>query len=139
MMKDLRELFPDGSSDRNLSYESLVASIGVEVLLVESDNGWQGDSYLIVRDGDRYGYLTFGWGSCSGCDALQACYSYEDLEALRDDLARGIHWEDDCAGLLRYVRERDWSTDYGWSWRDTLKEFVPHATALLEKLVATNA
>jgi hypothetical protein len=42
----------------------------------EKDNDYQGDSVAVFKshDQDIYYFSQWGWGSCSGCDALQASY-----------------------------------------------------------------
>lgn len=57
------------------SYQPIMDSFGNIILQVD-DNDYQGDSRLLYREDDRIGFLQFGWGSCSGCDSLQACHSY---------------------------------------------------------------
>ena len=94
------------------AYRDLIDSIGVENLLQVDDNDYQGDSRVLVRDYHRYGLLFFGWGSCSGCGALQAAEGNEaEMARLRDDLRRKIHWEDSAADLLAYIDGKDWSLD----------------------------
>lgn len=83
-------------------YDDIVKTFG-EVKASEDQGSYQGDSlYLIEKDG-RYGVLTFGWGSCSGCDALEAVYNQADLDSLQDDLERGIKWFDYDYEVLEYL------------------------------------
>lgn len=96
------------------SYEELVESLGVEIILEEEDGAYQGDSYLVVKDGDRYGELTFGWGSCSGCDWFQSCITQAEFSELRDSLESRIQWFDDLSSLQKYVAGEEfmsWRTD----------------------------
>jgi hypothetical protein len=72
-------------------YDDVVGTFG-EVLVHTDWGSYQGDSLYLIRKGERYGVLTFGWGSCSGCDALEAVDTQADLDALQDDLERGIRW-----------------------------------------------
>jgi len=53
-------------------YTPLISYFGHIILRVD-DTDYQGDSRVLYEEGERYGYLNFGWGSCSGCDSLQAC------------------------------------------------------------------
>jgi hypothetical protein len=115
-------------------YAALVASMGVEILAQEDEDGWQGDSLLILRRGDRWGYLAFGWGSCSGCDALQGCSSVAEVEELRRDLARSIVWHDSAADLLAFLDGRDWTT--GYLNDDLVANFLPKARAVLVESVS---
>ena len=76
-----------------LNYESLVQSMGLEVLHSIVCGSYSGDQLILVQDEDqRLGLLVFGYGSCSGCDSLQACNSLDDLSELRDRLYRDIAW-----------------------------------------------
>ena len=64
-------------------YEQLIESIGIQIIVSVSDDGWQGDTRLLFYEEDKYGFLVFGWGSCSGCDALQACQSKKEVLTVR--------------------------------------------------------
>src|SRR5687767_11654660 len=81
-MGDVRELFPECKAEdgwfNHPGYAAIIASFG-DVDLKVSDNDWQGSTYAVIRRLGKVGYLEFGWGSCSGCDALEACESYDDL------------------------------------------------------------
>lgn len=120
-----------------VDYEALVASFDVEVLLERSDDGYQGDTFAVLRDGDgRYGYFAYGWGSCSGCDAAQACRTVGDAIDLRDTLWSGIHWEDSARALLTWFVQRDWGLQWeGWGSHSAARPFRAEAVALLWSLV----
>jgi hypothetical protein len=94
-MKSIDEAFPRKEYEyrENLSYESLIESAGLKILCGESDNDYQGSTYLLVWDGKRYGLLSYSWGSCSVCDSLEACRDDdEELSKLRDDLVSSVKW-----------------------------------------------
>ncbi len=122
----------DDSYVGGTTYENLIESLGVRILLQEDDDDYQGDSYLIVGlpDGWPVGFLTFGWGSCSGCDALQAADTHADLDELRDELASQIHWEETPGKLLAWLAVRDWAGQFSW-YRQTIREFLPKAAQAL--------
>jgi hypothetical protein len=130
-MTDIRALYPDAFDDHYYvggDYQHMLDDFGAIVLQVDDDD-YQGDSRLIYRDGERYGWLQFGWGSCSGCDALQACRSYEDLEALRTQLHDQIRWFDSLDALQAFFRAHDWVGDY--SYHEAAQErFVQQVLAL---------
>jgi hypothetical protein len=113
-------------------YESLIESAGVEILVNEDQHDYQGDSLLVVRRGSEYGYLCFGWGSCSGCDALQACDTYGELAELRQELYDGIRWFDTATELLDYVNGKDWETEF--LDRDLSSRFVASANNALREV-----
>jgi hypothetical protein len=112
------------------SYSELIDSFEVEVVLEIHDDDYQGDSRYVLRSGERYGLLFFGWGSCSGCDALQACDSVSEATELRDQLWNSVHWEPTASGLLRYINEKDWELDYAWHASET-RSFIEQAKTLL--------
>lgn len=94
------------------SYGELVDSMDVRVLLEEHDDDYQGDSYYLLKKGREYGILVFGWGSCSGCDALEACYGdRKEATELRDSLWESITWMNK-PDMREYVNNKDWSLDY---------------------------
>ena len=71
-MEDIRSIYPGleepfyGPGD----YSPILLSFDAEIVLAADDQDYQGDSYVLYRRGDSFGVLIFGWGSCSGCDAL---------------------------------------------------------------------
>ena len=96
----------------DLDYDTLIKSFEVETLVSVYDSDYQGDARYLLRDGDRYGLLFFGWGSCSGCDALQATNSREEATELRDSLWNEVHWEPTRDALAAYVRDKDWKLEW---------------------------
>ena len=63
-MRPITEVYSDESYFGD--YQPLLESFEYDILLQIDDNDYQGDSRLLFKDGDRFGILTFGWGSCSG-------------------------------------------------------------------------
>lgn len=94
------------------SYESMVTSFGFTELANVRIGSYQGDTSYLLRDGARYGYLTFGWGSCSGCDSLEACGTVADVRALWTSLRDSIRWFDSAAEAAEFFRTHDWASDY---------------------------
>lgn len=80
-------------------YQPLLNLIG-DIIIQEDEQDYSGDSYILYKKNDLYGYLNFGWGSCSGCDALQACTSPEEVLSLAQELENDIFW-----GTLPEVKE----------------------------------
>lgn len=112
--RELSEFY--GVSD----YQPLLESWGYAIKLQLDENDYQGDSFVLFRDERyspyslKYGILQFGWGSCSGCDALQACDSMEEVDALRTELHESIRWGTK-EELYKYVTEHDWEADWSYS------------------------
>lgn len=101
------------------SYSDLVASAGT--IIKEWEIGsWSGDLVYLLKNGNKFGFTVLGYGSCTVCDALQACANKEDVDELKADIARGIFWgnaeeveayaiNDNYANRW-YYHEHDWKT-----------------------------
>lgn len=94
------------------NYNPMLEQFG-EIIIQVDDRDYQGDSRLLYKKENMYGYLQFGWGSCSGCDALQACETYEDLQQLSDCLERSIQWKT-FQEMKEFFDKHDWEGDYSW-------------------------
>lgn len=125
-MKDIREVYPELTGD----YQPLLLSLGFSILLQVDDDDYQGDSYLLLQVGPKFGILIFGWGSCSGCDALQGCNSYEEVETLRQELFAKIRWFADGILCLEYVNTHDWEGEFSWFTKEG-RFFLEQAKQLL--------
>ena len=75
MKIDVKELYKDESWGW-YDYQPMLNAFGKVAIQVD-DDAYQGDSRLLYDENGKIGVLIFGWGSCSGCDALQACGSLE--------------------------------------------------------------
>jgi hypothetical protein len=95
-------------------YQDLIDTFGFETMISVDAGSYSGDTFCILRDGEMYGYLEFGWGSCSGCDALLACNNHNDLEELQMSLYNDIKWFDTLSELKEYFRTHDWEGDWCW-------------------------
>ena len=114
-------------------YRSLIDSMEYNVLVEVTDDDYQGDSRFLLKDPstNKYGYLIFGWGSCSGCDALEDCHSIEEVTQLRDELHAGITWFTTKEETKMFFETHDWKGDY--MHEEDTEEFVKIAMARLEK------
>lgn len=95
-----RKLYFDSPND----YNPIIRSFGHVIVQVD-EKAYQGDTYVLLGKDDRYGFLVFGWGSCSGCDALQACGSYDDIDAIIRDLENTIIWFDTFEAAHTYIND----------------------------------
>ncbi|QSQ10590.1 hypothetical protein H0A61_03000 [Koleobacter methoxysyntrophicus] len=139
-MKDIKEVYPDAiwkdeAGEEHFwsvsDYRPLLESFGYKILLQVDDDGYQGDTRVLFKDGNRYGLLIFGWGSCSGCDALQACSSYEEIDELRQQLHNDIKWGT-AEELLEYIQGKDWELEWAWHEEET-REFIRKAIEILQQ------
>ena len=114
------------------SYDGIVETFEVEVLLSEYDNDYQGEAFYLLRDSDQYGYLVFGWGSCSGCDWLESCYGdIAGMTELRDSLWDNVQWRSKSE-MLVYLQEKDEKLEF-YGYGDGYGRFKPKAIDLLSK------
>lgn len=106
------------------SYFEIVSKFG-NIEIQTHDKDYQGDSFYLLKRGSEYGYLAISWGSCSGCDALQACESYEELQNLVSKLEVSIVWQESIEKMKDWVNARDWQGTAEWHAGATefLKEF----------------
>ena len=81
-------------------YQPMIDEFG-KIILQESDDDYQGSTWALYQDNDRIGFLRFGWGSCSGCDALQACESFDEIQTLMDELWQSIMWFDSSKDAIQ--------------------------------------
>lgn len=88
-----------------------------EIVRKDDIGEWQGDTQILYfdRETGKYGYLMFGWGSCSMCDRLQGCRSYDDIDNLIGHLRSSIRWFDDDSDALKFFESHEWKYDWGYS------------------------
>jgi hypothetical protein len=122
-------VFKDGNP---YDYQPILNSFG-EILLQVDDKDYQGDSRILYRGIDKIGYLQFGWGSCSGCDELQACKSVADVQNLIGWLEKEVKWFDSAKEALDWFEKHDWMGDYSYH-RTEQSEFVEKSKAILASM-----
>ncbi|OYX03980.1 MAG: hypothetical protein B7Z15_17955 [Rhizobiales bacterium 32-66-8] len=128
-VKALYPGYSDGYSWCFHDYQPIIGFIGNVAHQVD-DKDYQGDSRILFKDGDRWGVLIFGWGSCSGCDVLQACDSPAEVVKVIEDMVRDTKWFESTAAALDWFENRDWEGSYSWYQEET-KRFVTEAKDIL--------
>lgn len=121
---------PEDIRCNEYSYQKLIDAMDVTTIINTDLGSYSGDSLYLVKEGNRFGYLQFGWGSCSGCDALQACRNYKELDELRQSLYDSIKWFDSAKEGFRWFLNHDWKGDYLGSNED-VQIFVDKCAAYL--------
>lgn len=110
-------------------YESAIAVLAdrYDMVVMESDNDYQGDTYGLIKDGGRWGYVVDGFGSCEGCDPWMGTRGYlweneptEDVSAelnlMVERLDNSIRWFDSLDELWQYLNSDDIGLEwYGWA------------------------
>jgi hypothetical protein len=80
---------------------------------------WQGDYIYLLKNGDKFGFTVIGYGSCSGCDALEGCGSQEEVDELKKSVVDSILWStaDEIEKYITneeanrwYFHEDEWET-----------------------------
>ena len=104
-------IFPDFGKYGTGDYSPIIEAIGC-VLVQCDEDGCQGDTLALVSKDGKYGFVTFGWGSCSGCDALQACTSVEEAGELARQIANNAVWFESLPEAQNFVANRDWEVSY---------------------------
>ena len=121
MAVDVRKLYED-SEWGWYDYTPMIEAFG-NVAVREDVHDYQGDTWVLYDNNGKIGYLVFGWGSCSGCDALQGCVDFDELQDLCDRLEDGIMWFDNAAKALDWFEAHDWEGDWSWYYEEC-KDFV---------------
>lgn len=103
-------------------YQPILESFG-EILIQVDDNDYQGDSRVLLHSDLGYGVLIFGWGSCSGCDSLQSCSSYDEIDNLIKDMFNDTKWFKSLEECQTWAKNRDWELQYSFHCDET-KDFV---------------
>ena len=120
------------------SYSDLVDSMEVATLHSQSFGSYQGDTLAIVHEGNRFGLLEYGWGSCSGCDALESCDgNVAELTEMRDRMYNGIQWYDTATELGDYLQNHDWQGSFWSSTLDEVLEFVAQSVTILAQYASS--
>lgn len=114
-------------------YAPMIEAFGNAVVVV-SDDDYQGDTRVLYDNNGKIGHLVYGWGSCSGCDALLACENFEELQQLCNKLENDIKWFENAKDALLWFENRDWELQWEWRGAET-KEYVQKATEYLQKMV----
>lgn len=119
----------------SFGYKSLIELSGVAIQFSVDIGSYQGDTYMLVKNKDgHFGYLRFGWGSCSGCDALKGCDNAKDYAELLESLYSNIEWFETQERLIRFREEGDWENRF-YGDKDTIKRWIQAFDLYLQKLV----
>ena len=90
-----------------------------DIIWENSTSDYQGSVELLAHKDGRFGYISYSYGSCSGCD------SWEDQseEAVRADFKNITEYFEDVHELQRFVNK----VNYGESFETAVSEYVFHA------------
>jgi hypothetical protein len=88
-----------------LSYDAIVSHFG-DVVFSKDFGSYQGDTFYVIENNSKFGYVVIGYGSCSGCDTLQAIESNKNIENLNtfiDSIENDIEWFDTKSELCSFL------------------------------------
>lgn len=115
-----------------MSYKGLLNGV-VEVLASQSVGDYQGDMFMVVTDDrfltERVGWLVVGYGSCSGCDAYEACDTAVERVDLLASIVRGIRWFDSLDDLKKWLSTQDFAANYWYAHEPEFPVFVQYILA----------
>lgn len=123
-----RELYSDTERSGHFSYPSdynpIIAWIGDPVVVVRTDD-YQGDTFAMVETEGRFGVISFSWGSCCGCDALQSCESFEEVGKLAEKIRNETRWFEAASDAAAWLESDDRKLDashYSIEWSPFVSE-----------------
>ena len=99
-------------------YAELLESRFCTVLDSGDAGSYQGDEFYIVSqslgysDEARYGFGTSGYGSCSGCDALEAACDNKEINEIADQVYNGLRWFESKADLAAFLTTVDAANEW---------------------------
>lgn len=93
------------------NYQPIINFFGKVVGQVDEQN-YSGDSFVLYQRESGYAVLIFGWGSCSGCDALQACHSMSDIAEVIDFLSGQVREFATAADVIAYFDDNSRENEY---------------------------
>ena len=114
-------------------YDDMAGDMGEVVFRTEFDD-YQGDVIYLLKKEGQFGILVLGYGSCSCCDALQACDTAKEYAALFESLNSSIRWFKSLLDAREYVNNPDSKSENWWLCdSDTGKKFLKMLSAEIEK------
>jgi hypothetical protein len=129
---------PEWVSKYGPSYDDIVASWGYTIKSFDTIGSYQGDHLVLLQDNERWGFIVIGYGSCSGCDTLQAIAPWDDdgdfteVVKFAEELKTGIEWFPSRAELLTRLRSLD-KANHWWMNEEETATVLPKWFALLEE------
>jgi hypothetical protein len=110
---NVRDVYTEGPW---FDYDPMLKAIG-KIILKSEIGSYQGYYHVLYKRGRQYGYVEVGWGSCTVCDALQSCATWEALQELADSIEGSVRW-----GTKEEVRAVIAEHEWYWESERDLKE-----------------
>ena len=127
------QLYPDFEDTWGIyDYTPIIKYFG-EVLLRKDIGHYQGDTLILYKHDDgSYSFLAFGWGSCSGCDALLSCKTLEEVNDLIENLDNKRIIRSSAKEMLDYFENKDWESEWYW-YEDKAKLTIKNMKEILKE------
>jgi hypothetical protein len=103
------EIFGFGRKvDYSLLIECINSNIKWHILTI--GGAYSGDYWYFANYNNKFYFVDFGYGSCSGCDALLACGdNIGELKELQDEIKRSIREFDSLNEFVEWViKSAEW-------------------------------
>lgn len=118
-------------------YEDLLEATGLTVVESKRCGSYQGDAIALVRDETgREGIAVWGYGSCSGCDTLEAIMpnaydpagakaaDWSAVNSYADEMRAGVEWAAE-GGTFADVAARKLAEHSDWyTFEDDMKAYL---------------
>lgn len=137
----LKEKFVRGPYGYDIPYTDLAAFHG-DVVADVTLGSYSGDMLFILRDRATglYGYVSTGYGSCSGCDELQHIMSgldYGDVESVEKAWAELAAFVDEmrptvwraAPEMLAWLNDHDWQGDWQGGDESAVRTWITNEVA----------
>lgn len=119
---------PEWVGQYGTSYDEMVRSWGFEVEDSAEFGSYQGDLVYVLWDGGRVGLVIIGYGSCSGCDSLEAAQPWDEdgdwtaVSDLSDKLRGDVHWEPSRPAMAAWIGKHP--ENHWWSYDDEIQSWL---------------
>jgi hypothetical protein len=111
-----------------IAYDDIVNDFGADVIDTARLGDYSGDILYLLRSGDQIGLLEVGYGSCSGCDALESALpSVTEVQNLADSLFDSIIWKSDAKEMIEYLKSLDPACHFwcgGYNAKQAMRSFI---------------
>ena len=107
-----------------MGYKEALEAAGAEVMAFEEFGSYQGDWWAKVRYKGELGWVQGSYGSCSGCDAFEAEFGWDDgtpeklaefgrgylddlllgQEQAEEEASRYIEWDSDAQEMVAWLK-----------------------------------
>lgn len=96
-------------------YDKLATLFGLPILYSWEEPYYQGDAFFVLQGEDgRLGLMVYGFGSCSVCDALQACSTTQDVADLANEMLEETRWFDDKDAMRAFINDPESKLNDWW-------------------------